>query len=881
MNIKGVVTGIKKNGLIPYVKSKYRKKRNNYFNKKYSNSGILLINLNDSAQKNNKLIKKSKDGFVAFYDTDAAYDEEYFDKLRDYLIRNKGSGFATGEIVSKSGIKLAHFKTGGNEPYFYDVSKKVEGAPLLIGSLYRMKHIKKNRLLFDNRLKYCKAELFATKYHEMAPKGILVRELSYKTGRALDEMSPNVGQSHVKEWYFDTTRGYLNSLIKDNKLSKIAQFGFLYLTSLRFLANKNGKIKNVFDSGEEQEDYLNEVGSGMRLVEDNILFGIATAIKMDRNLRRYFAMLRNKDRKIELEYKKINNSGVIKLKGSTGIIRKIEEIKSSVNTLDYIKENGKYGFFIKFTIPDYMPEEKNYKFDFILKIGDKITEYTAKKTTELAAITTFFNEEIFKREAYEVFIPFDSNSGEISLRLAIFEDTYKMKIFFSRVWQSRMEDNNEYNYWYIKNYIVKVKDGELKIQEASEDDRKKAEEKYLKYIESLIPKAKDDAEKADIELALKWRRAYWERRNEFKNKRIWIYYDKVYKAGDNGEHAFKYACKQNDGIEKVFYIDKTCKSGQRLEREGYKVLEPGTLEGALYALNSEIIFMTHVPPFFKLGLNDRILGFLKDLLKAKIIRMYHGFPITRSSSYTQMSNNIAAVVVASKYEKELYQNEDNCFKPSQIIESGNPRYDGLIDEGYKQILIAPTWRPHLTGKSLVGGETLYNNKFKESDYYKLYNKILKNKKLLKKAREKGYKIKMFLHPKLAVQTVDFASNDIVEALSSTEEMDYVTIMKQSAIMVTDYSSVQFDFAYMRKPVVYYQDTALPYWRVVNFDYEKIGFGEVCKDTDSLINILCGYLDRDCKIEDIYRERINDFFIQNDHNASKLVYEAARKLAEEE
>ena len=88
--------------------------------------------------------------------------------------------------------------------------------------------------------------------------------------------------------------------------------------------------------------------------------------------------------------------------------------------------------------------------------------------------------------------------------------------------------------------------------------------------------------------------------------------------------------------------------------------------------------------------------------------------------------------------------------------------------------------------------------------------MLTDEKLLSVARRKGYKIKLFFHPKFEAQTVDFETTDVVEALSPTEDMDYVTIMKQSNLMVTDFSSVQYDFAYMRKPVVYYQDTVLPY-----------------------------------------------------------------------
>ena len=110
-------------------------------------------------------------------------------------------------------------------------------------------------------------------------------------------------------------------------------------------------------------------------------------------------------------------------------------------------------------------------------------------------------------------------------------------------------------------------------------------------------------------------------------------------------------------------------------------------------------------------------------------------------------------------------------------------------------------------------------------------------------------------------------------------MDYVTIMKQSNLMVTDYSSVQYDFAYMRKPVVYYHDPVLPYWRITNFDYEKIGFGDICTSAEELAEVLCSYIENDCKIKEEYKNRYESFFVQNDRNSGKRLYEAVKKLTE--
>ena len=883
MKIKGVLAAIKKGGLIPYSKSIYRKKKKEITKKLLENSKILMIDLNQNPQDINKELKKAKTEFIAFYDTNAVFEEDYFLKLRDKLKENLKVGYATGRIIAKNGKPLAHFGKIAGETYLYDVSEKVESAPLLIGALCRTYIIKNNNLYLDESLSYCKAELFATKYLEKSPKGLVVSKISYMTGRGLDESSPKMEQSHKKEWYFATTKGYLESLIKNDKLSKIAQFGFLYLSCTRFISNKNENVKLIFENDEEREEYLSEVGKGMSLVSDEILFMRSNAFKLDRNLRRYFAMLRNPAKELELEYTRLGNNGVIRLKDSKyGIVNEISGLHPLINTLEYRKEQGKSGLFIKFSLPDYLPWEE-CKFRFVNNYNGKLLEQKVEKTTELAAITTFFDKEIFRRDAYECFIPLnDVEAQEISLHISIFGDEYLLKLFFEDNWQSKLENRNEIKYWYFDGHIARLNGNAILVTKADEEARGKAEDAYIKYIEDKFERTSPDSkEKEELALVLKWRKAYRKALPEMKNRRIWAYYDKSYKAGDNGEYAIKYAVAQDDGIEKVYYIEKNSKDGERLIREGYKVVEPGSDEGAFYALFAEVIFMTHIPPFLKLGFKKDKLVYFKDLLNPKIIRMYHGYPITRSSSYAQMGSNAAAVVVASNYERELYTNEDNCFKEEQIIPSGNPRYDDLIDDSKNQILIAPTWRPALVGKTAPNGKTEYNPKFKESSFYLLYNKVLTDEKLLSTARRKGYKIKLFFHPKFEAQTVDFETTDVVEALSPTEDMDYVTIMKQSNLMVTDFSSVQYDFAYMRKPVVYYQDTLLPYWRITNFDYENIGFGEICKSAGELIAALCEYIENDCKIKEEYKGRYESFFVQSDHHSAKRLYKAVRKLTEGE
>ena len=143
----------------------------------------------------------------------------------------------------------------------------------------------------------------------------------------------------------------------------------------------------------------------------------------------------------------------------------------------------------------------------------------------------------------------------------------------------------------------------------------------------------------------------------------------------------------------------------------------------------------------------------------------------------------------------------------------------------------------------------------------------------------GYQIVYLLHPVISAQKKDFRPAQGVEILSALEA-DYEELLTQSSLMVTDYSGVQFDFAYMRKPVVYFHPPALPpHYEEGGFFYETQGFGEICTGIDELAETLCNYMRDGCRLKDFYRRRQDDFFAYQDFESCKRIYEDARSYQE--
>ena len=91
-------------------------------------------------------------------------------------------------------------------------------------------------------------------------------------------------------------------------------------------------------------------------------------------------------------------------------------------------------------------------------------------------------------------------------------------------------------------------------------------------------------------------------------------------------------------------------------------------------------------------------------------------------------------------------------------------------------------------------------------------------------------------------------------------------------MITDYSGIQFDFAYMRKPIIYYHPDKLPpHYDEGGFIYDRQGFGEIVKEQDELAELLIRYMQEGCRMKDFYKNRADDFFAFDDDKSCERIY----------
>ncbi len=147
-------------------------------------------------------------------------------------------------------------------------------------------------------------------------------------------------------------------------------------------------------------------------------------------------------------------------------------------------------------------------------------------------------------------------------------------------------------------------------------------------------------------------------------------------------------------------------------------------------------------------------------------------------------------------------------------------------------------------------------------------------------RKNDYKIKFCVHPNVVVQLEDFKENDCI--IIEKNAVNYQKEFCENALLITDYSSVFFDFAYLKKPVIYLQHDRKEFFegQLYNegyFDYNKMGFGPVCKNLDQAVNAIIECVENGCKLEKKYANRIDSFFTYHDDKNCERVFKEIEKL----
>lgn len=372
----------------------------------------------------------------------------------------------------------------------------------------------------------------------------------------------------------------------------------------------------------------------------------------------------------------------------------------------------------------------------------------------------------------------------------------------------------------------------------------------------------------------------------FKRRELWFVSDRVNKADDNGEHFFKYLRKNYPNKNVYFVISSSSPDFNRMKQYG-KVIDSSSLKYKFIINIADYIVSSHAEnyifnPLGKMG------NYIRDQYKFKYIFLQHGITKDDLSPWLNVNAKRMDLFVTSsvaEYESIL---KYNYYYGKEVVKlTGLPRFDNLIEKQSKTkvqnlIMMSFTWRNSLSvGVDPKTGNKLYNPHFKESAYFKFINRIINDERLLKVLDEKNYKIRFIPHPNVVPQIKDFDINDKYIELEKGS-INYQEEFCKAKLMVTDYSSVYFDFGYLKKPVIYYQEDRKKFfegqlYKKGYFDYDTMGFGPCFTDYDKFIEGLIKIIKNDCVLEKKYLNIINSTFKYYDTKNCERVYNEIMKL----
>jgi len=368
----------------------------------------------------------------------------------------------------------------------------------------------------------------------------------------------------------------------------------------------------------------------------------------------------------------------------------------------------------------------------------------------------------------------------------------------------------------------------------------------------------------------------------FMRKEIWLISDRLNKCGDNGEAFFRYLKQIRFKKAKYYYVIN--------EGTGYDMMKPlgnvikrDSWKYKLLHLACTNIISSHADDFV-INPFSNYSTLYQDIMRRKnFIFLQHGITQNDISGWLNRYNkDIKGFVCAAYPEHRSIIDGTYYYTEKDVWLTGFARFDRLYHDEKRYVTLMPTWRRYLMGAvDPITGVWSVSDAFCQSEYFQYYNALINDERLLAAAKEYGYTICYMPHPNTITKIDLFQKNEQVKFFSIDDE--YRDVYAQSDLVLTDYSSAAFDFAYLRKPIVYTQFDKEEFFGGKHvctqgyFSYERDGFGEVTYDLDSTVDVLIDYMKNNCQLKDVYRERIDKFFAFNDHDNCKRILEKILEL----
>lgn len=369
--------------------------------------------------------------------------------------------------------------------------------------------------------------------------------------------------------------------------------------------------------------------------------------------------------------------------------------------------------------------------------------------------------------------------------------------------------------------------------------------------------------------------------------RAWVFMDRDTQAQDNSEHLYRWVSQNQPEVNAWFVLRKESSDWDRLEREGFRLVAFGTIRHRILLKNAEHLISSHIDHYVVHPWDIKLYGseqwsysFLQHgVTKDDISRWLTGKPIA-----------MMVAAASSEYDAFVGDGTPYVLTAKETRLTGFPRHDALLAKAKRfaetrdTILIMPTWREYLMmSEAQEGNHRELVADFAESEYVRAWGAFLSNPELVAYAKRTGARLAFVPHPNLEAHVGNLYLPDDVEIWTYATS-DVQESIARARVLVTDYSSLAFEAAYIGTPVVYFQFDHDEFFRrhphrPGYFSYFDDGFGPVVTTVTDAATSTIEMLEGTSDAARSYAARAVAFFPPRDGANCERTYEAIRAIGD--
>lgn len=365
----------------------------------------------------------------------------------------------------------------------------------------------------------------------------------------------------------------------------------------------------------------------------------------------------------------------------------------------------------------------------------------------------------------------------------------------------------------------------------------------------------------------------------------WVLMDRVDDADDNGERLFEYLQASRPDINAWFVLERGSADWKRLRGAGVRRLVAyGTRDYRALMLHASWLVSSHAD---RAIVQPKALDRALDRPTWHVAFLQHGVIKDDLSAWLN-TRDIDLFVTSTGPELASIADDGTAYRftSKEASNTGLPRFDRLLAKGMAVpesertlVIVAPTWRRYLTTPPEIGTQKReLVDLYWGSPYEVAWSAVLRSPEIAEALSRRGWRLGFMPHPNVQPVLADMDLPAHVERLSFTDT-DVQGLYGRCALLVTDYSSVAFNAAYLDRPVVYYQfdrddvEAGAHIGRKGYFEYERDGFGPVALTHEAAVAEIVAAIEAGRRPSPVYQERIDRTFVTRDGRACERVVAA--------